>query len=188
MRTAIFRAALVATLCLGIAATLGVIEVYVVDLQGNDCPEGAGFCVPTYVWMIGLLLLMGMVALIVSTLLALIHAWQQYAWVAGIAFLSLFALSIGGTVAIFASEALHIALQGTQQDVVLYLLLALTPLPALVLSRFPLRRTPPWFMKALAPAALVSLIVAGAALVFFATRSRQLIIMPGDPAPAIVAA
>lgn len=166
--------AIFAVLCLGISASLTVIDSFV-DLEAGQCP--AGCWVTSYSASICLLNFAGVLSLIVLGLLAAAQAGRRHAWAAGIAFLVLIGLSIWGALAIGTSNSLRFLLLQYPfyiwpRSVTPALLLALAPLPGLVLSLNPFRRAS-LPVKVLAWVALVSLLLACASLWFFEVRSRQ---------------
>jgi hypothetical protein len=181
MRIALSWAAVVAALCLWLNAAFFVAGQFGARVVCYP------ICLYSQVgYVTGCLTLVGVLALSVMAILAAIHAGEQHAWTTGVALLLLVGLSIWGTFAIFSSNELsyyrlHLTPLADPNGVGPWmifvlpaLLLALAALPALVLSWFPLRRTPPWYKEGVALAALVSLIVAGAALWFFQFGFQQL--------------
>lgn len=176
MRTATRIFAIFAVLCLGISAILTVINSFV-DLEAGQCP--AGCWITSYSASICFVDFSGGLSLIVLGLLAAVQAGRQHAWAAGMAFLVLIALSIWGALAIGASNALRFILVNQYplyiwpRSVTPALLLALAPLPGLVLSLNPFQRASSAPVKVLAWVALVSLLLACASLWFFEVRSRQ---------------
>lgn len=175
MRTVTRISAIFAVLCLGISAILTVINSFV-DLEAGQCP--AGCWITSYSASICLLDFSGVLSLIVLGLLAAVQAGRQHVWAAGIAFLVLIALSIWGALAIGTSNSLRFLLLQYPfyiwpRSVTPALLLALAPLPGLVLSLNPIQRASSARVKVLAWVALVSLLLACASLWFFEVRSRQ---------------
>lgn len=168
--------AIFAVLCLGISAILTVINSFV-DLEAGQCP--AGCWATTYSASTCLLNFSGVLSLIVLGLLAAVQAGRQHAWAAGMAFLALIGLSIWGALAIGTSNAFWFILDNQyplfiwSRSVTPALLLALAPLPGLVLSLNPFQRASSAPAKILAWVALVSLLLACASLGFFEVRSRQ---------------
>src|SRR6185437_6811836 len=120
----------------------------------------------------------GVLSLIVLGFLAAVQAGRQHAWAAGMAFLALIALSIWGALAIATSNNLRFLLDQYPlyiwpRSVTPALLVALAPLPGLVLSLNPFQRASSAPVKVLSWVALVSLLLACASLWFFEVRSRQ---------------
>lgn len=175
MRTATRISAIFAVLCLGISATLTVINSFV-DLEAGQCP--AGCWITSYSFSIFLLEFSGVLSLIVLGILVAVQAGQQHAWAAGMAFLALIALSIWGALDIATSNVLRFVVDQYHlyiwpQSVIATLLMALAPLPGLALSFSPIQRASSASVKVLAWVALVSLSLACASLWFFEVRWRQ---------------
>lgn len=176
MHTATRISAFFAAVCLGISAILTVINSFV-DLEAGQCPAGCWFT--SYSASIFLLDFSGVLSLIVLGLLAAVQAGRQHAWAAGMAFLALIALSIWGALDIATLNALRFIIVNQYplyiwpRSVTPALLVALAPLPGLVLSFNPFQRTSTRLVKALAWVALVSLLLAGASLWFFEVLWRQ---------------
>jgi hypothetical protein len=177
MHTATRISTIFAVLCLGSGAILTVIDSFV-DLEAGQCP--AGCWVTSYSVSLSLLDFSGVLSLIVLGLLAAVQAGRQHAWAAGMVFLVLIALSIWGALAIGTSNNLRFLLDQYPFPLFIWprsvtpaLLLALAPLPGLVLSLNPFQRASSAPVKVLAWVALVSLLLACASLWFFEQRSRQ---------------
>lgn len=176
MRTATRISAIFAMLCLGISATLTVINSFFIDLEAGQCP--AECWITTYSFSVFLLEFLGVLSLIVLGLLVAVQAGQQHAWAAGMAFLALIALSIWGALDIATSNVLRFIVDQYHlyiwpQPVIGALLMILAPLPGLALSFSPFQRASSAPAKVLARFALGSLLLACASLGFFEVRWRQ---------------
>ena len=165
-----------AMLFLGISAILTVTNSFV-DFEAGECP--AGCFISGYGTLTLLLNFLGVLGLIVLGFLAAVQAGRQHAWVAGITFPILIALSIWGALAIATSSALgflilnQYPLYAWPRSVTPSLLVVLASLPGLALSLNPIQRASSAPVKVLTGVALGSLLLAGAVLWYFEIRSRQ---------------
>ena len=183
MHTATRISTIFAVLCLGISATLTVVNSFV-DLEAGQCTSECW--VTSYSASIFLLDFSGVFSLIVLGLLVAVQAGRQHATAAGMAFLALIALSIWGALDIATLNALRFVVD--QYPVLIWprsvapaILLALAPLPGLALSLNPFPHASSAPVRVLARVALASLLLACASLSFFELLWRQL---NGPTAPA----
>ncbi len=182
MHTATLISAIFALLCLGISASLTVTDSFV-DLEAGQCP--AGCWLTSYALTIIFLDFLGLLSLIVLGLLAAVQAGRQHAWAAGMAFLALIPLSMWGAREIGTSIILgfimnHYPSYSWPRAVTAALLVALAPLPGLLLSLNPFQRASSAPTKVLAWIALGSLLLAGASLGFWEVRLQQLAYVDGS--------